>query len=347
MISPSKETAELNSNRVKVLDYLPQISQEDIYDEVFAGLRASQKAVPSKYFYDANGSRLFEQITKLEEYYLSRTEREIMFGNMQNLVGSGASLMDDIGSGSSSCGLDIIELGSGDPSKISILLNAIDSGLLGCVRYIPFDVSESAIIKSSNYLSKVFPSIEILGLVADFFRHLDVIPNNRKRLFCFFGSTLGNLDREYAVEFIGEIGKNMNSGDGLLLGLDMVKDPAIIERAYNDSDGVTACFNVNILHALNSLVGTDFATDSFEHLAFYKSDEMRIEMYLRAMRDMSVHSPNFPKAITLTEGETIHTENCHKFTPEHIELFGKAGGFSTNRVFTDSDELFALVEYGK
>ena len=241
--------------------------------------------------------------------------------------------------------VDIIELGSGDSSKISFLLDSIPAGRLGSVLYIPVDVNQAAIEGSTKILIKTFPGLQIHGVVADFEQQLNLIPGERNRLICFFGSTIGNFSREEALRFMTDLGRIMHPGGMLLLGVDMVKDRDVLEKAYNDSAGTTEKFNRNILHVINELAGTDFEPDLFDHVAFYDEERFRIEMHLKATRDMEISSPHLNGSITIRRGEAIHTENSHKFTHRHIDDLASAGGLEIQSIFTDRNGWFSLVQF--
>jgi L-histidine N-alpha-methyltransferase len=192
-------------------------------------------------------------------------------------------------------------------------------------------------------LVKRFPDITIHGLSADFLKHLSVIPGNINRLFCFFGSTLGNLTRKQSVQFLLDLKDIMKPGDQLLIGLDMVKDVKVLENAYNDNQGITAAFNKNILNVVNQYVKTAFNSDCFEHVAYYNQPKARIEMHLRALKDLYVNCMYLPDNIRIKKGETIHTENSHKYTRWHILDFAGITGLKINAVYTDKNQWFSLV----
>ncbi len=319
---------------VKLLNYLPKIGIGSAREEIFTGLRAKQKYIYPKYFYDGRGSELFEEITQLEEYYPTRTEKKIIAGLTKKLY------LDF-------SGLNIVELGSGDCSKISLLLEQASREELKELTYVPVDISESAIEKSSVELLKRFTLKNVTGIVADFYCQLNLIPKNRNRLFCFFGSTIGNFNAGEAKAFMTSLGKTMQPGDSLLLGADMLKDINVLERAYNDKKGVTAQFNKNILNVVNNLTGTEFDTSDFEHYAFFNEKKSRIEMHLRAMKDMVVNSEPDREAITVRRGETIHTENSNKFSADDVERFGKWAGLELQKILTDKNDWFSLSYYRK
>jgi L-histidine Nalpha-methyltransferase len=303
-------------------------------DEILGGLLASRKSLPCKFFYDEAGSQLFEQITRLDEYYPSRTEKSIMQRN-------GGVLMRGV------AGASLIEIGSGDCSKISLLLQALPARTLETLTYVPVDVSSSAIEESRCKLQGNFAGIHVHGLEADFMQQIDLVLQYEKRIICFFGSTIGNLDRLEALRFVAKLGKLMKTGERLLLGLDMVKDRAVLEKAYNDEKGLTAKFNKNIIKVANKKIQTDFEPEHFRHHAFFDEQKLRIEMHLVATRDMTVKSPLFERDLKIRQAETIHTENSHKFTSDHIGEFAQAGGLSVRAVHTDSQRWFALVDYIK
>ncbi len=317
-------------SKLTVSNFLHSESRDEIIADIYKGLTAKQKYLSSRFFYDDNGSLLFEKITELPEYYPSRTEKAILKAFAPEITDIKEKL-------------DIIELGSGDCSKISILLDAFTKENLNHIRYIPVDVSEAAIMKSADFLSFRFPDLKIHGLLADFMKHITVLPGEVSRLICFFGSTLGNLTYQQAISFLMGIKILMKPGDRFLLGFDMVKDIDIIEAAYNDKQGVTAQFNRNILRVINEYAQTNFDTTLFEHIAFYNKNESRIEMHLMATEDMVVKSEYFPGRIFLKKGETIHTENSHKFTTSDIYNLASIAGLKIENIFTDKNQWFSLV----
>ena len=315
-------------------DTFLEIAMETKEKEMLAGLMATQKYLPCKFFYDETGSKLFEQITRLEEYYPSRTEKSILKQNSGELM-QGAD------------GTTLVELGSGDCSKISILLQSLCREKLKTSTYVPIDVSLSAVEESRCKLQDRFGAIEVCGIVADFMHQIHLVSQHENRIFCFFGSTIGNLDRRDAFRFVAKLGKLIKRGERLLLGLDMVKDKLVLERAYNDEKGITAKFNKNILNVTNKILRTDFEPEYFRHHAFYDDDEQRIEMHLVAMRDMIVKSPFFEGVLEISKGQTIHTENSHKFTSHHIDEFASVSGLSVRSVYADSNRWFTLTDYIK
>jgi L-histidine N-alpha-methyltransferase len=319
---------------IPVGDGLREMAMKTEEEEILAGLMAAKKHLPSKFFYDETGSKLFEQITRLEEYYPTRTDKSILEQNA-------GELMQGIK------GASLVELGSGDCSKISILLQALPRETLKTLTYVPVDVSMSAMEESRCNLQERFGAIQVSGIVTDFMQQIHPVSQYENRVFCFFGSTIGNLERRDAVRFVGKLGHLMETGERLLLGLDMVKDKAVLEKAYNDEKDVTARFNKNILSVANKIIGTDFEPDYFRHHAFFDEEQQRIEMHLVATRDMTVRSPLFEGNLEIRKGETIHTENSHKFTSDHIGKFASFSGLSVRAAYTDSNRWFTLVDYIK
>ena len=320
------------SDKIVISNFLFETGKEVIISEITEGLAAEQKYISSKFFYNDLGSKLFEDITRLPEYYPTRTEKSILH-EVAPKISKGLK------------NIKIVELGSGDCSKISIILDAIPAENMDSVQYIPVDVSHAAIMKSACVLAKKYPDITIHGVLSDFMNHLDFIPDNSNRLICFFGSTLGNLTRVESIRFLSGLKKLMNPGDQLLLGLDMVKDIKTLENAYNDSKGITAAFNKNILNVVNLYAKTNFNTGWFEHMAFYEESKARIEMHLKALRNIEMSSPYMSDTIRIKKGETIHTENSHKYTRQHIEYFTLNSGLKIKDIYTDNNQWFSVVHF--
>jgi L-histidine Nalpha-methyltransferase len=330
---PSNELI-ITRKEVKIENHLQKIGNQDLIPEIIEGLMAEQKCISSKFFYDEFGSELFEQITQLPEYYPARTEKAVL----HEVAPTIAKELKNI---------DIIELGSGDCSKISILFNQIRHKNHETVRYIPLDVSASAIEKAADELAVVFPEIKIKGLVADFMSQINVVSAKRNRLFCFFGSTLGNLTQTQALQFLVNLSDAMLPGDQLILGLDMVKPVAVLEAAYNDARQLTANFNKNILKVVNTMIGSNFDARDFLHKAFFNRELNRIEMHLEATKQMEIISPKISPPLSFEKGETIHTENSHKFTRKDINHFAVSAGFDIKNIFNDQKKWFSLVHFKK
>ena len=292
--------------------------------DVRHGMELPQKEIPPKYFYDARGSELFEQITTLPEYYPTRCERALLNRHAPDIA---ASANAD----------ELVELGSGTASKTRALLYAM-AGRGRLRSYVPFDCSESVVRECVELLEELFPGIWLHGVVGDFESHLDKIPPGRDRLIAFLGGTIGNLYPLERSMFLERIGR---PGDWLLLGTDLVKDVRRLEAAYNDEMGVTAEFNRNVLHAINRELEADFDPDAFEHVAFFDPENAWVEMRLRARSDQTVSIPGAEIEVEIAEGEEIRTEISAKFTPERIAEELDAAGFELQRFYTDG--LFGLT----
>ena len=320
------------STRVKIelVNYLDSLGKTDLAQEIISGLQSNPKRIPSKFFYDAKGSLLFEEITRLDEYYPTRTEKSILKSIAPNIF---KGLKDT----------DIVELGSGDGSKMLILLKEVLEDNQESITYIPVDFSQSAVESSIRFLFSAFPSLNLLGITADFLSQVHLIPRNQKRLICFLGSTLGNLNPDEAHKFLSGVRKAMDYGDELLLGVDMVKDRNVLNRAYNDAKGVTAAFNLNILNVSNQIAKTNFNSNDFEHLAFFNEEESRIEMHLKALHDVEINSPYLLNSLTIKKGDTIHTENSNKYTLKSIQNLLNTSNLSIKEVFTDRNNWFSVL----
>jgi L-histidine Nalpha-methyltransferase len=319
-------------NRVSITNLLQEIGPNEVRDEIIAGLRASKKSISSKYFYNPEGSRLFEEITTLEEYYPTRTEMGIL-----NRIAP--ALMEEY------AGYDIIELGSGDSSKISILFGAATNLYGDPIHYLPLDISQAAIRASAENLVGKFPNINIEGYAVDFISQFDLVKRDKPALICFFGSTIGNFDWDDSLELLRNISRQMKPEDVLLLGMDMVKPEPVLRAAYNDARGVTAAFNRNILNTVNDMIQSDFKTADFDHLAFFNQVKSRIEMHLVARRDLIIQSPFLPEGLSFKKGEAIHTENSHKYSQRHIREIVSTTGLQLKQTHSDDKGWFALTEF--
>ncbi len=323
-----------SEKQIILTNCMPPPSSNEAVADIIKGITATPRYIPSRFFYDGAGSDLFEKITGLPEYYPTRTEKEILKENAATIAGD----LEDT---------DIVELGSGDCSKISVLFDAIPPDRRNGICYVPVDVSRSAILDSAETLSQNYPEISIHGMLADFLKHLNNVPGKNRRLICFFGSTIGNLDPVQTGHFLSNLGSLMRKGDQFLLGLDMVKDIMVMENAYNDSRGVTAAFNRNIIRVISNLISADLDPEHFEHFAFYNTRESRIEMHLRAVREVRIESPFLSSKVLVRRGETIHTENSYKFSQSRISELAGHAGLSIERIFTDNNRWFSLVSFLK
>ena len=320
-----------HKERFEVKNCLERKTDGKMADEIRMGLSSKQKSLPSKYFYDAHGSKLFEKICCLPEYYLTRTEMSI-------LQSQGGELTRDLQGG------DLVELGSGANWKIRTLLDAMDRSQRAGIRYVSVDVSETALVHAAKDLLKIYPELLVAGIVADFTSDLHRLPHDRPKLVLFLGSTIGNLDELESRTFLGEVATMLDSGDRFVLGMDLVKPKDILEAAYNDSQNVTEEFNKNVLHVVNRQFSGNFDPEYFDHLAFYNEKKERIEMHLRANRPVIVHIQDLDMTVDMNEGETIHTEICRKFTRHSAENMIAQAGMAIKRWYTDPNRWFALAE---
>ena len=297
--------------------------------DVLDGLTRPFKEIPPKHFYDTEGSRLFDEITRLPEYYPTRAERAILTARSGDIVG-------ETGAG------ELVELGSGVPTKTLLLLDAMrDAGTLD--RYVPFDVSETVLRESAENLVERYPGIRVYGVVGDFERHLDALPPAEgPRIIAFLGGTIGNFLPGTRRKFLRSLGQQLRPEDRILLGTDLVKDPAILEAAYNDSAGVTAAFNRNVLAVMNRELDADFDLSSFEHVAFFDREQEWIEMRLRAVRPMDVQIRKLGLDVHFAAREELRTEISAKFSRERIDADFAAAGLELVEQYVDDDELFAL-----
>ena len=295
--------------------------------EILAGLRMPGKRISPKYFYDERGSQLFDEITRLPEYYLTDTELGIMQDNIDeiaDLVGYQASL---------------IEFGSGSSMKTRVLLESLHE----LAAYVPVDISEEHLLESAKLIQSEFPQIEVAPVVADFTKPFDLpsprIPPKRNIVY-FPGSTIGNLERDDALSLLDVMHQEAGANGALLIGVDLQKDPDVIEAAYNDSAGVTAEFNLNMLQRMNNDYGADFDLDAFRHSARYDADEGRVVTCLVSLRDQVVHLGG--ETFTLKKDEGILTEYSHKYTLEGFAAMARKSGFEVERVWTDAGKLFSV-----
>lgn len=293
---------------------------------VIKGLRRPQKVIPSRFFYDLKGSELFEQITEVEDYYPTRAELEIF-------ETFGAEIAAAVPETTA-----LVEFGSGSSRKIRALLGALTQLEV----YAPIDISGEMLAAEAAALKEDYPDLEIVPVHADFMREV-ALPRRvmeRDRLGFFPGSTVGNFLPREALKFLERVGRTLGPGGHLLIGVDRKKDEATLLRAYDDSQGVTAAFNLNLLSRLNNELGGDIELASFAHHVRYNRDNGRIEMHLKSLKKQTVHVAG--EAFEFAEGETIHTEDSHKYAPEEFRLLARAAGFDPRRFWTDSANLFGV-----
>jgi L-histidine Nalpha-methyltransferase len=296
--------------------------------DVLDGLRSSPKWLPPKWFYDSVGSDLFDQITRLPEYYPTRAEAEILRAQSAEIA--------------SVTGADtLVELGSGTSEKTRLLLSALNDG--GTLRrFVPFDVDANVLSAAGTAIQGEYPAIEIAAVCGDFEEHLSEIPGGGRRLFVFLGSTIGNLTAEPRAQFLAALAEVMQPGDSLLLGTDLVKDTGRLVAAYDDAAGVTAQFNRNVLAVINRELDADFDVDAYRHVARWNGDEERMEMFLRAERAQRVHIAALDLTVEFASGEQILTEVSCKFRADAVGAELARAGLRRTRWWTDDAGDFGL-----
>jgi L-histidine Nalpha-methyltransferase len=300
---------------------------------VRCGLTKSPKTLPPWLFYDETGSRLFEEITELPEYYLTRVERAIL-----------AEYADQIlAQASDGERLRIVELGAGSAAKTRVLLSAAVERQ-GSVDFEPVDVSASALEEACRCIESEIAGVEVVPRVMDYTRQLELerTRDGERTLVLYIGSSIGNFEPDEATEILRGVRRQLKRGDGLLLGVDLVKTEGTLLAAYNDAAGVTAAFNLNMLTRLNRELGADFDLDGFEHRAVWNPRRSRIEMHLESRTEQTVRIPALDLTVEFSENETIHTENSYKFHRHGAAKLLEQAGFTLARTFTDSNERFAV-----
>ena len=294
--------------------------------DVIAGLTASPKRLPPKYFYDSTGSELFERITALPEYYPTRSEIGILrehASDIAALIPKGAAL---------------IEFGSGASTKTRIVLDAAK----GLAAYVPVEISADFLDRQAAALRREHPGIAMLPVAADFTKpfQLPVAAEGMPRAGFFPGSTIGNFEPHEAAAFLHQACETLGPGAVFIVGVDLVKDPQVLQKAYNDKQGVTAKFNLNLLVRINRELGANFNVSQFEHHAFYNRERSRIEMHLASLKRQRVRVCG--ECIDFRAGETIHTENSYKYSVESFGALARGSGWSTLEVWTDVDRRFSV-----
>ena len=323
-MSNANRTPTSRTRPIELVDLHP--APVDFRIEVLRGLTSSPKSLPPKFFYDEAGSRLFEQITQLPEYYPTRTELALLEKHAPDIV---AGFGPDAA---------LIEFGSGSSRKVKLLL---DAGTDIAV-YMPVDISRDFLIQAAEAIAGQYPDTVVVAVCADY-TQLPVLPEpatSGRRIVFFPGSTVGNLEPSHAKEFLTSTATLLRPGDAMLIGVDLIKDTEVLNRAYNDAAGVTAEFNLNLLQRINSELGADFDLDRFEHVAMFVESESRIEMHLRSTCEQDVNVGG--ERIHFAEGETIHTENSYKYGDGRFRDLVRGTGFSWVQRWADDREWFAL-----
>jgi dimethylhistidine N-methyltransferase len=309
-----------------LIDYHP--SSNSFREDVVEGLGKTQKQLSPKYFYDERGSTLFDEITRLDEYYPTRTEAAIMrdhVDEMAEAIGPNAAL---------------VEYGSGSSEKTRILLDRLASELAG---YIPVDISREHLVNAAQSIADTYPDLVVQPVCADYtspFSLPDLAEDAERTVIYFPGSTIGNFNRGEATDFLRQMAEMAGPGGGLLIGVDLKKDPTILHAAYNDREGVTAEFNLNLLRRINRELGGDFDVSAFRHEAVWRPSPGRMEMHLVSKRKQEVHIGEH--TFSFEDGETIHTENSCKFSLDEFRRMARDAGFDIRSVWTDNNSLFSV-----
>ncbi len=297
--------------------------------DVRAGLTSTRKQLPPVYFYDDRGSRLFDEITRLPEYYPTRAERAILEAHAKDMVESaGANVL--------------VELGAGTCDKSRVLLDAMQScGRLGIYR--PLDVSDTTLWEAATALSEEYPGLAVHAVVGDFHHHMDELGDEGRRLIAFLGGTIGNFDPAQRAGFLTGLAAVMRPGDRFLLGTDLIKDRARLVAAYDDAAGVTAAFNRNVLHVLNRDLGADFDPDRFTHVARWNEPEHRIEMWLRSEDACRVKIADLGLEVEFAAGEEMLTEISTKFSPDELREELEEGGLEVEASWASPGDEFLMT----
>ena len=310
-------------------------SQKTFAQELSRSIRQKQKSINPKFFYDQKGSQLFEKICVLPEYYLTRTEISIL----KQIDGKLQSYLDG--------NFRLVELGSGSSQKTRLLIDIL-TRLQKHVEYFPIDISK--ILKSSSTaLQSDYKKLHITGIIDNYENGLEFVKNydDMKNLIIFLGSSFGNFDPENGIKFLQKINSSMKKGDLFLVGLDLVKDKDVLYQAYNDSQGITAQFNLNVLSRINSELGGNFDTSKFVHHVVYNENQNKIELYLRSLSKQTVEIPNADLMLEIDEDELIHTENSHKYTISQIKQMFTMTGYQIKDMWNDDNRYYSLVLLSK
>ena len=320
-------SSELHSARFTIDTRFAHHTGSTLLEDARVGLTSRPKALPPMHLYDAAGSQLFAAICDTPEYYPTRTEAALLEQVADEVMTSVRPTQ-------------LVELGSGTSQKTTTLLEAMHR--VGGNRYVPLDVSESIVCQAAGELLDAFPWLHIHGNVGDYAHTLEALPAGSPRLLAFLGGSIGNYTDDEAIPFLRQMGDVMEREGALLLGADLVKDAAVLHAAYNDAQGLTAAFNKNLLTVLNRELDADFDLSAFEHVAFYDSEQARIEMHLRSTRQQTIRVGALDLAVEFAAGETLHTEISRKFTRASVERLLAEAGLKLERWFTPDDGYFSL-----
>jgi len=297
----------------------------ELREEVRLGLTSTPKELQPKWFYDVRGSELFDAITRLPEYYLTRAERSIL----ERHAGEIAAM---------TYATTLIELGSGTSDKTRILLDALAPRL-----FVPFDVSEETLRASAQRLAREYPDLDVLAVVGDFEHHLPLLPANGRRLLAYLGSTIGNLQPTQRARFLNDVAATLGDGDAFLLGVDLVKSPSRLVAAYDDPAGVTSEFNLNVLRVLNRELSGDFDVSAFEHVPHWNAEAEWMEMFVRSLREQTVRLESLELDVAFGAGELMRTEISAKFHLRRLANELEAAGLAVEHWWTDEAADFAVL----
>lgn len=302
----------------------------DIAAEVLQGLSRPNKSLPPKLFYDERGSALFEEITRLPEYYPTRTEAAILKANADDIC---SRMGSDVA---------VSELGAGTATKTRILLNSLVR-MQTKVDYFPLDVSHAALQQAQNELNAAYETVNVQPYVGDFEDLSFLEDHEPPRLVLYIGSSIGNLEQNDAIKLLKNVATHLSPGDHLLLGVDLVKDREVLLAAYNDSAGVTAAFNKNVLARINRELDGNFDIDAFRHIAIWNESAARVEMHLESTHPQQIKIDALEQTWNFSKGERIHTENSYKYTIERLENLLRCSGFDVEHIWTDPQSWFAVA----
>ena len=319
----------LKQSNVIIDVHLNTQNHATIKEEILAGLCSTPRTLPTKYLYDDRGSALFEQICELPEYYQTRTEYALLNAVADEVIAQTGSKT-------------LVELGSGAATKTRMLLDAM-ARANHLRAYVPFDVSEGIVRRVAHEMAEEYDGLQVHGVVGDFLAHLEHLPEGDARFVIFLGGTIGNMGPDAASAFLCSIHHAMSAGDFFLLGVQLITDVARMEAAYNDSAGITAAFNKNMLAVVNSVIGTDFDPDAFAHVARFNHDKRWIEMSLRSRREQVIPLPDLAVTLPLRAGEALLTEISCKYTRGQVEGILTAAGFHLVAWYSDPHQLHGLA----
>ncbi len=325
-----QEAVKIDSGRFQLNRLSPEQHVDSLEEDVYTGLLSRPRSLPPKYFYDERGSKLFDQICQTDEYYLTRAESALLKKHADEIVSTVRPTA-------------IVEYGSGTSEKTELLIQAANQHY-DWLHYLPLDVCEEILIESSRRLLDRYPWLSIDAWHGDFLQDMQLFNNSHTRsLYTFLGSSLGNFSYDEASQFLRDVRNTANDDDWFLLGIDLVKDHSILNAAYNDIEGYTAAFNLNLLDVLNQALDGDFNTEKFEHHAFFDIDNSRVEMRLRSCCRQTVTLRDIDLKIEFEDGEHITTEYSRKYTADSIRQLLTSTGFSPEHVYTGDNNEFMLI----